>query len=110
MLNRSSVIVRPKQPFLDWVTSYESSDISFQDVGHEQTVYLIPEYLNDLDAHQVLKSIYETIFELELEGWCVDENKWPSMRTLGVFKEWFTVEFHSMVIDLCGDPIVDDEL
>lgn len=52
--------------------------------------------------------VYETIFELELEGWCLDDEKWPSIRTLGVFMEWFTVEFHSMVIDLCGDPLVDD--
>ena len=110
MLNRSSLIIRPKKPFLDWVTSYEGSRISVQDVGLEQIVYLIPEYLHDLDAHQVLKRVYETIFEMELEGWCLDENRWPSMRTLGVFMEWFSVEFHSMVIDLCGDPLVDDEL
>jgi hypothetical protein len=49
-----------------------------------------------------------TIFEMELEGWCLDDEKWPSIRTLGVFLEWFTVEFHSMVIDLSGDPLVDD--
>lgn len=108
MLNRSSVIVRPKQPFLDWATTYDGSGITSQDVGHEQTVYLIPEYLNDLDAHQVLKRVYATIFEMELEGWCLDDEKWPSIRTLGVFLEWFTVEFHSMVIDLSGDPLVDD--
>ncbi len=108
MLNRSSVIVRPKQPFLDWVNSYDGTRISPLEVDRDQTVYLIPEYLTDLDAHQVLKRVYETIFELELEGWCLDDEKWPSIRTLGVFMEWFTVEFHSMVIDLCGDPLVDD--
>lgn len=51
--------------------------------------------------------VYETIFELELEGWCLEDEKWPSIRTLGVFLEWFTVEFHSMVIDLSDDPLVD---
>ncbi len=53
-------------------------------------------------------SVSMTIFEMELEGWCLDDEKWPSIRTLGVFLEWFTVEFHSMVIDLSGDPLVDD--
>jgi len=110
VLNRSSLIVRPKQPFLDWVNSYDGSSFPSSEVDHDQTVYLIPEYLNELDSHQVLKQVYETIFELELEGWCLDEGKWPNLRTLAIFKEWFTVEFHSMVIDLCGDPLIEDEL
>lgn len=110
MLNRSSLIVRPNQPFLDWVASYDGSSVTPSEVGPDQAVYLIPEYLYDLDAHKVLKQVYETIFELELEGWCLDEAKWPVPRTLAVFKEWFTVEFHSMVIDLCGDPLIDDQL
>jgi hypothetical protein len=56
MLNRSSVIVRSEQPFLDWVNSYDGTRISPLEVDRDQTVYLIPEYLKDLDAHQVLKS------------------------------------------------------
>lgn len=108
MLNRSSVIVRPKKPFLDWVNSFEGSDLSPEDFKKDQTLYLIPEYLDDLDAHQILKRFYNFIFEMELEGWCLDEEKWPPIRTLSVFLEWFTVEFQSMVIDLCGDPLVDD--
>ncbi len=107
MLNRSSVVVRPKRPFLDWVNSQDGPNLSFEDF-RDQTSYLIPEYLDDLDAHQVLKSIYQTIFEMELEGWCLDDEKWPAIRTLAVFLEWFQVEFHSMVIDLCGDPLVED--
>ena len=46
--------------------------------------------------------------DLELEGWCLDDEKWPVLRTISICKEWFTVEFHSMVIDLYGDPLVDD--
>ena len=108
MLNRSSLIVRPKQPYIDWVNSYDGSRFSPSEEDHDQTVYLIPEYFKDLDTHQILKQVYETIFEMELEGWCLDEEKWPVPRTLAIFKDWFTVEFHSMVIDLCGDPLIDD--
>jgi hypothetical protein len=32
----------------------------------------------------VLKRVYQAIFELELEGWCLDDEKWPVLRTLSI--------------------------
>jgi hypothetical protein len=38
-----------------------------------------------------------------------DETVWPRKRTLALFREWFTVELHSVVEDLCDYKLVDDE-
>ena len=43
MLNRGVVIVRPKQPYLDWAAGLDDSGI-VPDPNDEQTVYLIPSY------------------------------------------------------------------
>ena len=45
---------------------------------------------------------------MELAGWHQLEEDWPANRTYTMFREWFTVEWHSLVIDLCGDPLKDD--
>lgn len=43
MLNRGALIVRPKQPFLDWAAGLDDSGI-VPDVEGERTVYLIPQF------------------------------------------------------------------
>jgi hypothetical protein len=43
MLNRCALIVRPKQPFLDWAAQLDDSGL-VPDVKGEQTVYLVPEF------------------------------------------------------------------
>ena len=53
---------------------------------------------------------YETLFKNELEGWYTDENSWPQKRDYKTFNEWFDVECHSVILDLVGDEIVDNEL
>ncbi|WP_345552477.1 hypothetical protein [Microbulbifer aestuariivivens] len=74
----------------------------------ERTVYLIPEYDDDLQAMEILSSCFDVIFEAELNGWHTDENAWPKNRTFKMFRDWFSLEFHSMVTDLCGYEFEDD--
>ena len=44
-LNRSAIVVKPKQPFLDWLHAADptSHEITSLDVCREPTIYLIPE-------------------------------------------------------------------
>jgi hypothetical protein len=46
------------------------------------------------------------LFEHELEAWCTDPGKWPTVRNYKAFTEWFLVEVSHMVYDLAPDPIV----
>jgi hypothetical protein len=109
MLNRGAVIVRPKQPYLDWAAGLDDSGLA-PDVVAEKTVYLIPTYATDDEAWAMLGEAWESIFEAELFGWCTDEAAWPQGRSLEMFKDWFHVELHSVVEDLCGYELVDTEV
>ena len=108
MLNRGALIVRPKQPYLDWAASLDDSGV-VPDPEDEQTVYLIPEFDDDDEASEILEDIYAEVFERELHGWHTDEAAWPQNRTFAMFKEWFDVELHSVVEDLCAYETEDDE-
>ena len=46
MLNRSALIVRPRQPYLDWAASLDDSGL-VPDVAGEHTVYLAPGFEDD---------------------------------------------------------------
>ena len=107
MLNRASLIVRPKQPFLDWAAQLDDSGL-VPDVEGEQTVYLIPEFEGDGEADGVLRRVFAEVFERELFGWHTDEAAWPPNRTYTLFRKWFTVELHSVVEDLCNYELLDD--
>jgi hypothetical protein len=108
MLNRCALIVRPKKPFLDWAAQLDDSGI-LPDPSGEQTVYLIPEYESDEQAQSILKRIYKEVFERQLDGWHTDQSAWPARRGLKTFYEWFTVELHSVIEDLCAHPLIDDD-
>jgi hypothetical protein len=112
-IDRSLIILRPKQPFLDWARSLddESKDITLESLNEDSTAYLIPEIWQDSDQEEFLKTCYDILLEEQLEGWWTDEAAWPQQRDLKMFLDWFEVEFHSLVFDLCDGPIrlVEDQ-
>ncbi len=108
MLNRGVVIVRPKQPYLDWAAGLDDSGMVPDPTG-EQTVYLVPSYEDDDSAWEILENVHAVIFENELHGWHTDEMVWPRHRDFAMFRAWFDVELHSVVEDLCDFEIVDED-
>jgi len=58
-INRSLIILRTKQPFLDWARSLddESKDLTLESMNEESTAYLIPEILEDSDQEEFLKPV-----------------------------------------------------
>jgi len=108
MINRGVLIVRPKQPFLDWAAGLDDSDV-LPDVDGEQTVYLIPDYDTDDDLQAVIEKVYSEIFENELWGWHTDESAWPENRDLKTFREWFAIETHSVIEDLCDYELTEED-
>ena len=108
MLNRAALIVRPAQPFLDWAANLDDSGLVPTE-DDEKTIYLVPQFENEAEARQVLQEVFAAVFESELYSWHTDEDDWPQKRTLALFREWFKIEMHSVVHDLCAYPIEDDE-
>ena len=50
------------------------------------------------------------IFKEQLDGWYRVPSSWPSRCDLDAFDRWFEWSFHSMVVDLCDDPPLQEEI
>ena len=70
-LNRSAIVVRPKQPFLDWLHAADStsSELTLQELVLELAIYLIPECDTPQEVADVLHELCEEIFVEQLAGW-----------------------------------------
>ncbi len=110
-VNRSLAIIKPKQPFVDWANQLPDADFNvlLADLRKDCLAVLIPEYDTDNAAEGYIDELWEGIFEDELYGWCTKESWWPRERTRELFSQWFDVEFHSMVVDPCEEPIEKEE-
>ncbi len=109
-INRNSLLVRKKQPFVDWVNYMDAlhsspdsiMDFTLESVNHECKVYLIdPIELMEV-TRDYIEMLKPRIFEAELCGYFnkLTIENWPEDRSAKVFDEWFEIEFHSMVIDM----------
>ncbi len=110
-VNRSSLVIRAKEPFREWILSLpeQSANLTLEEINNDNTLYLIPEYEEDSEREKLLGKKYKEIFCELLEDWCLDEAYWPKSRTIATFKKWFDVENHSIVIDLVGNQIIHEE-
>jgi len=114
MINRAAVILKYKAPAVQWINDadpYEDDPgITLESVNQERPVYLI----SDKEAEHErfgkwVRKNFEEIFETELEGWYTDESLWPEKRTIKLFREWFEIECHSIVLDMSEEPLFDEE-
>jgi len=103
VLNRSVIIIIPRQPFFEWVNSLDPENPMTSENFTERTAYLI-KVTDNLES--AVKKQYAIIFESELNGMWTDPNDWPKDRSFNVFKEWFTWHIGSLVFDLEKGPIV----
>ena len=101
-INRSAVVVVPKQPFLDWLHSVDltSGELTLADARRDTGIYLLPEYDLEPELEAYLEEVCEGIFEEQLNSWCRAEELWPEDRNFSIFRQWFECRFHSMLFDL----------
>jgi len=111
-LNRSAIIVTPKQPFLEWLHSIDASsrDLEMEDLRSDPSVYLFPECTNDNELTQHLKRACLEIFEQELESWDRLEETWPKDRSFEAFQRWFDYSIHWMIFDFADQPLELEEM
>lgn len=109
--NRAIIILRPKTPFIEWVRNYdeESKILTTEEIMEEPNAYMVHDYTMDGEKDLIIKENYKTLFKLELNNWITDESAWPKKRDMKTFKQWFHVEFHSMVFDLCDEDYILEE-
>jgi len=112
VINRSAIVVRPGQPFLDWLHRVDptSSHLTLDDLRRQPTIYLLPECDSEEQALEFLREISSEIFEEQLNGWYRVPLVWPTERDLKTFRIWFEIGFHSTIVDLCDDRVEHYEL
>ena len=110
-VNRAVIVVKPKQPYVDWANSCDDDDVktSLDSLRRDSNVYLVPPYDMDDEREDILKVCFAVIFENELEGWVIDEAMWPKNRDYKTFMRWFEIEFHSVIVDLWDQPLEHED-
>lgn len=101
-IDRMVVILKPTKEFLEWVNNNkedEGEPYNLEELQADSTALLIPLFDDKLDAEEFISEIYLDLFENELSAWTLDEETWPEPITVNLFKEWFELEFHSLVLD-----------
>ena len=111
-VNRSAVVVVPKQPFLDWLHRVDptSGKLTLADLGDDPSICLLPEYDLESELQECLQEACVRIFEDQLNGWYRAEELWPEDRSLGIFQLWFDYHFHSVLVDLAEEPLIVEDL
>lgn len=106
MVNRVALIVRPRQPYVDWANGVDDEGVRFDLAEHceRPEVLLLPEWAAE-DLPGALAKCWEAIFEQRLEGWSTDTRTWPRRRTHAMFSGWFEVELGEPVWDLGDEPL-----
>lgn len=116
MINRGTVLLRYKDPAIRWINQAdpyeEDPGITRQDLQQDRTVYLVSSEDADGEAaaSRWTERNFRALFESVLSGWYTDQTLWPEPRSLQLFRKWFGVEYHSMVIDTVEEKIREDEI
>ena len=112
LINRAIAVVKPRQPFIDWVNSLEGDQphLTLEQARHDTRALLIPEPERRQGGRRFIELNFTFIFEDELAVWSRDKLQWPEPLTRKIFSEWFDVEIHDMVFDLGEDKIVSEEM
>jgi hypothetical protein len=107
-VDRFAVVLEPTVAYLEWAKGSPDClpDLTMEDLGEEETVYLIPE--TDAEPEAWLKQNYAPLFNHELFAWCTDEACWFRDLSYKAFKKFFQVRFCSLVLDLGRGPLERD--
>lgn len=112
VVERSIVVIKPKQPFLDWINNNlaisNESLLDLSNIRIDCNSYLIPEVNEIEDGVAYVDEIYEALFQLELASWSEDQSLWPQELTLKMFWEWFDIEISPTLIDLTEEDSSSD--
>lgn len=99
-INRSAIIIKPLQPFMDWCSNLYPEDM---DGVTTTRTYLISEDIENVDSW--LEKKFDKLFKFELESWHTNKKEWPQKRNYKMFTEWFQIDISTMVYDFEINPI-----
>ena len=92
MINRAALILKYKQPAVDWINEVDpvkgSAKLTREEVNEDRTVYLISDdHADDPDVLEVwIRLNVEALLVDELNGWYQDESLWPKQLDYKLFE------------------------
>ncbi|MDZ7781302.1 MAG: VacJ [Gemmatimonadota bacterium] len=108
-LNRSVLVVRPLQPFVDWVLSLDDEgSVEAEDVWESVNSFLVPEFEDPGETLGWVHANVEIVFEVMLNDWVMDSAHWPEDRSWSTFEQWFEIEYIDLAWDLVDEPLSSD--
>jgi hypothetical protein len=114
VVNRTAVSLVGARPFVEWMRSHDAGGtkgtLTVPRAKPYGTVVLLPEFELEEDVLEWVEENASWLFEFQLSTWTDDESAWPAPRDLKTFREWFTVDIHSVVVDAGEDDIEGEEL
>jgi hypothetical protein len=114
VVNRTAVTLIGAQPYIDWTRQHDADiDRGALTVARAQvygSAFLLPEFELEEDVQEWIEDNAGWLFEFQLSNWTDDESTWPQNRDLKMFRSWFRVDLHSMVVDVADDEIEGEEL
>lgn len=105
-INRNAIVLKPQEPFFDWLNNLYPKHPVHEKA--EATIYLVQERDSNEEIEKWLSRNFDLFFQNELNDWHTDDKDWPSKRTYALFREWFTVEIHSMILDIEDTEIIKE--
>jgi len=114
VVNRTAVSLVGGQRYVEWTRGHDADTakgtLTVPRAKPYGTVILLPEFELEEDIQEWIEENAHWLFEFQLAAWTDDESSWPATRDLSTFREWFTVEIHSVVVDAGDDDIEGEEL
>lgn len=108
-LNRGVLVVRPRQPFVDWVLTFDDDGpVDPEDAWESVNSFLVPEFDDPEQTMEWIEANIETVFEIMLNDWVMDPEHWPEDRGWEAFGEWFDLEYVDLAWDLVDEPLLSE--
>ena len=78
-VDRSAVVLKPTQKFLDWLKSTDENmpELTLEQIRSNCSVFLVPEFDTPEAVVGYFDERYRQIFEAEVSSWEVPQKHWP---------------------------------
>ena len=94
-IDRAGLVVRPKQPYVDWANSMDDDGpkAELRQLREDPGIYLV-EAIDFLDGiPEVIDAYWEWIFREQLSAWMRDPELWPKHLTREMFLKMVRLRF-----------------
>jgi hypothetical protein len=114
LVNRTAVTIVGADPWIEWTRSrdadFNRGQLTVVRTRAYGSAFLLPEMDFEEDLQEWVEDNFAWLFEFQLAAWTADESAWPQNRDLQMFKAWFRVDLHNIVVDVGDDDIEGEEL